>query len=355
MTSIGERSAVMIVSMRHVLVTGGAGFIGSHYVRRQLAAGDVEVTVLDRLTYAGNLANLADVADSPGYRFVRGDIRDPAVVDGVTRDADTIVNFAAESHVDRSIDEPDAFIETDIHGTFVLLEAARRHGSRFLQISTDEVYGNVAHGSSREADPLLPSSPYSASKAGADLLVQAYGATYGLTAWITRSTNTFGPNQYTEKVIPLFVTNALDGLPLPVYGDGLQTREWLFVDDHCEALDRVLEAGEPGGTYNVGSGFALTNLELARRILELTGRPESLIEHVEDRPGHDRRYSVDASRLRALGWQPAHRFDDVLASTVEWYRQHESWWRPLKSGEYLERYRRQRGRPNRRAASRSRQ
>jgi dTDP-glucose 4,6-dehydratase len=341
--------------MRHVLVTGGAGFIGSHYVRRQLAAGTVAVTVLDKLTYAGNLANLADVADRPELRFVEGDIGDPVVVDQLARDADTIVNFAAESHVDRSIDEPDAFIETDIHGTFVLLEAARRHGSRFLQISTDEVYGNVVHGASREEDLLVPSSPYSASKAGADLLVQAYGATYGLTAWITRSTNNFGPNQYTEKVIPLFVTNALDGVPLPVYGDGLQTREWLFVVDHCEALDRVLETGEPGGTYNVGSGFSLTNLELARRILELTGRPESLIEHVEDRPGHDRRYAVDTTRLRALGWQPAHHFDEVLALTVEWYRQHEAWWRPLKSGEYLERYRRQLDRPRRRVASRSRQ
>jgi dTDP-glucose 4,6-dehydratase len=340
---------------KHLLVTGGAGFIGSHFVRRVLARGDARVTVLDRLTYAGNLANLADVEDHLGYRFVEGDINDPAVVDRLAREAATIVNFAAESHVDRSIDEPDAFIQTDIHGTFVLLEAARRHGLRFLQISTDEVYGDVPAGSSGEEDPLRPSSPYAASKAGADLLVRAYGATFGLRAWITRATNNFGPNQYTEKVIPLFVTNALDGVPLPVYGDGLQTREWLFVEDHCDALERVLDAGEAGATYNVGSGFELTNLELAHRILELTGGPATLVEHVEDRPGHDRRYSVDSSRIRALGWAPAHRFDDALAATVEWYRRNEAWWRPLKSGEYLDRYRRRLGRPRRRPASLSRQ
>jgi len=291
---------------RRLLVTGGAGFIGSHFVRRVLSRHtDVRVTVLDKLTYPGNLANLAEVADDPRYQFVRGDISDPVVVDRVARGVDAVVNFAAESHVDRSIDAPDAFIETDIHGTFVLLEAVRRHGSaRFLQISTDEVYGNVEAGTSREEDPLRPSSPYSASKAGGDLLVRAYQATYGMQAGITRASNTFGPHQYTEKVIPLFITNALDGLPLPVYGDGHHSREWLFVTDHCDALELILERGEPGQTYNIGSGFELANLELAHRILSLTGRPRSLVEYVQDRPGHDRRYAVDWTRLRGLGWEP---------------------------------------------------
>jgi dTDP-glucose 4,6-dehydratase len=323
----------MNLAPRRLLVTGGAGFIGSHFVRRMLAGHrDVRVTVLDKLTYAGNLANLADVAGDPRYRFVQGDIRDPATVEGVAADADLIVNFAAESHVDRSLDQPDAFIQTNLYGTFVLLEAARRHGSsRFLQVSTDEAYGDVPSGSSSEDAPLRPSSPYSASKAGGDLLVRAYHTTYGLQTLITRATNTFGPYQYTEKVIPLFVTNALEGLPLPVYGDGQQTREWLHVDDHCEALEAVLERGEPGEIYNVGSGDELSNLELAHQILELAGNPNSLIEHVEDRLGHDRRYSVDSSRVRGLGWQPARRWAEALAETVAWYREHPEWWRPVKS------------------------
>ncbi|HJT64045.1 MAG TPA: dTDP-glucose 4,6-dehydratase [Candidatus Limnocylindria bacterium] len=335
---------------RRLLVTGGAGFIGSHFVRRVLARHpDVEVTVLDKLTYAGNLANLADVEADPRYHFVRGDIADPRAVDPLARDADAIVNLAAESHVDRSIDEPDEFIQTDIHGTFVLLEAARRHGChRFLQVSTDEVYGSVLVGVAGEGDPMRPSSPYAASKAGGDLLLGAYQATYDLPAMITRSTNNFGPNQYTEKVIPLFVTNALDGLPLPVYGDGLQIREWLYVTDHCDALETILAEGEPGAVYNVGSGEELTNLELAQRILDLTGRPRSLVEHVEDRPGHDRRYAVDSTRVRSLGWAPVHALDAALQATVEWYRTHESWWRPLKSGAYLAAYRRQLGSAQRR-------
>ena len=341
---------------RRLLVTGGAGFIGSHFVRRLLGRhDDLRVTVLDKLTYAGNLANLADVADDPRYEFVRGDISDPVVVDRVAEQADTIVNFAAESHVDRSIDEPDAFIQTDIHGTFVLLEAARRHGSRLLQISTDEVYGDIASGLAREDGPLRPSSPYSASKAGGDMLVGAYRATYGVPAMITRATNNFGPNQYTEKVIPLFITNALDGLPLPVYGDGHQSREWLFVTDHCEALELVLERGEPGRPYNIGSGVEIENLELAHRILDLVGRPRTLVEHVDDRPAHDRRYAVDWTRLGDLGWRPLHRFDEALSLTVEWYRAHPEWWRPLRSGEYLDSYRRQLRGTARRTASRRRQ
>ena len=318
---------------RRLLVTGGAGFIGSHFVRRTLARHrDVRVTVLDKLTYAGNLANLAEVAGDPRYRFVRGDISDPATVEAVSADADLIVNFAAESHVDRSLDHPDAFIRTNLYGTFVLLEAARRHGSsRYLQVSTDEVYGDVSSGSSSEDAPLHPSSPYSATKAGGDLLVRAYHMTYGLPTVITRATNTFGPYQYPEKVIPLFVTNAFAGLPLPVYGDGQQTREWLHVDDHCEALEIVLERGEPGEIYNVGSGAELSNLELARQILELTSQPISLVKHVEDRLGHDRRYSVDSSHVRGLGWRPARRWAEALAETVAWYREHPEWWRPVKS------------------------
>ncbi|MGH2462320.1 MAG: dTDP-glucose 4,6-dehydratase [Candidatus Limnocylindria bacterium] len=342
---------------RRLLVTGGAGFIGSHFVRRVLAShDDVQVTVLDKLTYAGNPANLADVANDPRYRFVQGDISDPEAVEPVAGEADAIVNFAAESHVDRSIEEPDAFIQTDLHGTYVLLEAARRHGTgRFLQISTDEVYGNVLDGASREDDPLRPSSPYSASKAGGDLLVLAYQATYRVPAMITRSTNNFGPQQYTEKVIPRFITNALEGHRLPIYGDGQQTREWLYVTDHCDAVELVLEGGEPGQIYNIGSGFELDNLELAHRILSLTDRPPTLVEHVEDRPGHDRRYAVDSTRLRDLGWEPEHRFEAALATTVAWYRDHPEWWRPLKSGEYLASYRRELRQRARRSASRKRQ
>jgi len=326
-----------------LLVTGGAGFIGSTFVRRVLARhADVSVTVLDKLTYAGNLANLAEVTDHPRYRFVRGDIRDPAVVEPLAATADAIVNFAAETHVDRSITDPSAFIETDVHGTYVLLEAARRHGhARYLQISTDEVYGHVAEGSSREEDPLRPRSPYAATKAAGDLMVQAYHVTYGVPAITTRSSNNFGPHQYPEKIVPLFVTNAIDGDPLPLYGDGGQVRDWLYVEDHCDALELILERGIPGEVYNIGGGAVLTNLELTHRILALMGAPASLVRHVPDRPGHDRRYAVDCTRISALGWQPWHEFDEALATTVAWYQAREDWWRPLKTGEYLEYYRRQ--------------
>ena len=328
-----------------LLVTGGAGFIGSNFVHRVLERHpDVRVTVLDRLTYAGNRANLADVEGDPRFTFVVGDIADAELVDRLATDVDAIVNFAAESHVDRSIEEPDAFIKTDVYGTFVLLEAARRHGhSRYLQISTDEVYGNVPQGSSSEADPLRPRSPYSASKSGGDLLVGAYHTTYGLPAVVTRASNNFGPYQYPEKIIPLFITNAIDDKPLPLYGDGQQIRDWLYVDDHCDAIELVLARGEPGETYNVGGGNELTNLELTRLILEQLGKPMTLVRRVADRPGHDRRYSVDSSKLRGLGWEPAHSLADALANTVAWYLEHEDWWRPLKSGEYLDYYRRQYG------------
>jgi dTDP-glucose 4,6-dehydratase len=320
-----------------VLVTGGAGFIGSHFVKR-LAAGGDEVVVLDKLTYSGNPANLEGVEHS----FVRGDIADPAAVAEAGQGCEEVVNFAAETHVDRSILEAGDFIRTDVVGTHVLLEWARAADARFVQVSTDEVYGDVPPGvSSREDDPLRPSSPYAASKAGGDLQVLAYVRTYGVDASITRGSNTYGPNQYPEKLVPLFVTNALDGEPLPVYGDGRQTRDWLHVADHCAAVELVVRSGRPGQVYNAGAGEEVENLELTRRILELTGRDESLVRHVADRPGHDRRYSLDSSKLRALGWRPAHRLDEGLVETVEWYRERRDWWEPLKSGEYRAYYERQ--------------
>jgi len=328
-----------------LLVTGGAGFIGSNFVRRMLRQHpDLAITVLDKLTYAGNRANLADLEGDPRYRFVHGDIADASIVDALASETDAIVNFAAESHVDRSIEEPDAFIQTDVHGTFVLLEGARRHAHRrYLQVSTDEVYGNVPTGSSREDDAVRPRSPYSASKAAGDLLAQAYQITYGVPAMTTRASNNFGPYQYPEKIIPLFVTNAIDDAALPLYGDGQQVRDWLYVDDHCDAIALVLERGEPGEVYNVGGGNELTNLELTRMILELLDKPMSLVRRVPDRAGHDRRYSVDSSKLHALGWKPAHSLADAMAETIDWYLRHEDWWRPLKSGDYLEYYRRQYG------------
>jgi dTDP-glucose 4,6-dehydratase len=319
-----------------VLVTGGCGFIGSHFVKRLVSEGD-EVVVLDKLTYSGNPANIEGVA----CELVEADIADPEAVARAGRGCRAVVNFAAESHVDRSILEAGAFIRTDVYGTHVLLEWVRETGARFVQVSTDEVYGDVPMGvSSREDDPLRPSSPYSASKAGGDLQVLAYVRTYGVNASITRGANTYGPNQYPEKLIPLFVTNALDGLPLPVYGDGRQRREWLHAEDHCAGIELVLREGEPGGAYNV-SGEELENLDVVRRIVELTGASAALVRHVEDRPGHDRRYSVDPSRLRALGWEPQRAFGEGLVETVEWYRDHRSWWEPIKSGEYLDYYKRQ--------------
>ena len=328
-----------------LLVTGGAGFIGSSFVRRVLERHPhVRVIVLDKLTYAGNLANLAPVEAHPRYRFVQGDIADAALVDRLADEVDAIVNFAAESHVDRSIEAPDAFIETDVYGTFVLLEAARRHGhQRYLQISTDEVYGDVREGSSTEADPLRPRSPYSASKAGGDLLVGAYNTTYAVPTLLTRASNNYGPYQYPEKIIPLFITNAVDDEPLPLYGDGLQVRDWLYVDDHCDALELVLAEGVPGETYNIGGLNELTNLELTRAILQVMGKPMSLVRSVPDRPGHDRRYSIETRKIRQLGWHPAHAFQDGLRATVDWYLSREDWWRPLKGGEYLDYYRRQYG------------
>jgi dTDP-glucose 4,6-dehydratase len=319
-----------------ILVTGGCGFIGSHLVRRLVAGGD-EVVVLGKLTYSGRRENL----DGVECELHVGDIADPEAVERAATGCEAIVNFAAETHVDRSILEAGDFISTDVYGTHVLLERAREAGLRFLQVSTDEVYGDVPPGvSSTEADPLRPSSPYSASKAGGDLQVLAYVRTYGLNASITRGANTYGPYQYPEKLVPLFVTNAVDGLPLPVYGDGLQRREWLHAEDHCAAVELVLREGEPGGVYNVG-GEERENLDVIERIVDLTGADPALVRHVDDRPGHDRRYSVDSARVRALGWQPRRELEAGLAETVAWYRENRAWWEPIKSGEYLDYYKRQ--------------
>jgi len=330
------------MSFNNLLVTGGAGFIGSNFARYILQAHpDYHVTIYDKLTYAGNLDNLKDIAGDARYAFVRGDICDAALVRKTIEEhkIDAIVNFAAETHVDRSIMEPDAFIKTDVYGTYVLLEAARLLGlERYHQVSTDEVYGAVLQGSSQETDPLQPRSPYSASKAGGDLLVNSYFITYGVKATLTRGANNVGPYQYPEKAVPLFVTNAIDGLPIPIYGDGTQQRDYQYVLDHCEAIDLVLHKGQPGEAYNVGTGVETRNIDMARLILKLLGKPESLIRHVADRPGHDRRYSLACSKLHALGWRSRHTFEQTLEETVRWYVDNEWWWRKIKSGEYLEYY-----------------
>ena len=322
-----------------VLVTGGAGFIGSHFAKQLAAAGD-EVVVLDKLTYSGNPANL----EGAGVELVVGDICDAEAVAEAGAGCDAVVNFAAETHVDRSILGAAEFIETDVHGTYVLLGWARDAGVRLVQVSTDEVYGDIPDGQrSVETDPLRPSSPYAASKAGGDLQVLAAVRTFGVDACITRAANTYGPNQYPEKIIPLFVTNALDGESLPVYGDGRQRREWLHADDHCAAVELVLREGTSGEIYNVG-GEEHENIELTHRILELTGADEELIRHVEDRAGHDRRYSVDDSKVRALGWSPEHSLGESgLADTAAWYRDNRAWWEPIKSGEYRRYYEQQYG------------
>ena len=320
-----------------LLVTGAAGFIGSHFVRRVVEAGD-EVVVLDKLTYSGNRANLEGVE----HVFHQGDICDHDAVAEAAKGCEAIVNFAAETHVDRSILEAAEFIQTDVAGTQVLLELARRDGIRLVHVSTDEVYGDLeAGGHSKEDDPLRPSSPYSASKAGGDLQVLAYVRTFGVDACITRGANTYGPRQYPEKMLPLFISNGLDGLPLPVYGDGGQVREWLHAEDHSAAIELVLREGTSGEIYNVG-GEERKNIDVTRRILELTGADESLITHVTDRPGHDRRYALDDSKLHGLGWSRRWSFDDEgLAATVDWYRENRAWWEPIKSGEFREYYERQ--------------
>jgi len=326
-----------------ILVTGGAGFIGSNFVRHVLGnhSGDAVVN-LDKLTYAGNLENLRDVEKDPRYRFVRGDICDGALVRDLMDGVDAVVHFAAETHVDRSNAAADEFLRTNANGTFTLLEAAReRKVQRFVAIGTDEVYGSIAKGAAREGDALNPSNPYSASKAAADLLARAYWTTHRLPVLITRSSNNFGPYQYPEKVIPLFITNALEDKPLPLYGDGKNVRDWLYVLDNCAAIDLVLRKGKDGEIYNIGGGHEVENVALTRQVLHLLGKPESLITPVTDRPGHDRRYALDSSKMAGLGWKPAHSFASALQATVAWYREHESWWQPIKSGAFRAYYEKQ--------------
>jgi dTDP-glucose 4,6-dehydratase len=316
-----------------LLITGGAGFIGSNYIRYVLDKHpDYQVINFDQLTYAGNLENLKDVEKNRSYSFVRGDITDARAVERAMEGIDAVLNFAAESHVDRSILSPDEFVLTNVLGVNALLKVARDKGvKRFVQISTDEVYGSILEGSFKEDDCLRPSSPYSASKAGGDLLAFSYWVTHRFPVIITRSSNNFGPYQYPEKVIPLFITNALEGKPLPLYGDGLNVRDWLYVIDNCEAIDLVLLRGKEGEIYNIGAGNEFTNLELTKRILQLLGKPETLIECVKDRPGHDRRYSIDNSKIRSLGWRPKYEFGEALEETIRWYENNIDWWKKLKS------------------------
>lgn len=330
-----------------ILVTGGAGFIGSNFIRYLLArhAAD-EVVNLDALKYSGNLETLADIADDPRYRFVHGDIADAEIVCEAMQGAAVVVNFAAESHVDRSIEDPEAFLHTNVDGTLVLLQAARRADVQcFVQVSTDEVYGSLGpSGCFVESSPLRPSSPYAASKAAADLLALSFWTTYHLPVVVTRCSNNFGPYQFPEKVIPLFVTNALADELLPLYGDGMNVRDWIYVEDHCAALDLVLRGGRPGEIYNIGASSERSNREVTELILSILGKPLSLIRYVSDRPGHDRRYALDATKMRAeFDWRPLHTFDDALRRTVLWYRDHPTWWQRVKSGEYRTYYQRMYG------------
>ena len=319
-----------------LFVTGGAGFIGSNYVRWVFANSDDEVTVYDALTYAGNLSTLEDVADDPRYTFVKGDICDRDALAAAMADQDAVVHFAAESHVDRSILGPDDFVITNCFGTNVVMDVARRLGiGRVLQIGTDEVYGSVEVGSSKETDALEPRSPYSASKAGSDLIALSYFSTYGVPVIVTRCTNNFGPYQFPEKAIPLFTTNLIDGKPVPLYGDGLNQRDWLYVDDHCAGVQLVLERGEPGEIYNIGAGNETPNRVLVDKLLALFGVGDEMVQYVPDRLGHDRRYSVDIAKVTALGWRKTRTLDEALAETVDWYRANDWWWRPLKEREGL--------------------
>lgn len=318
-----------------MLVTGGAGFIGSNFIRFLLNdRSDTEIVVnLDKLTYAGNLENLKDIAGNPAYRFIRGDICDGELVSRILDefDIDTVVHFAAESHVDRSISEGLSFVTTNVTGTCSLLEAARKAGiSRFIHVSTDEVYGSIRKGSFSETDPLNPSSPYSASKAGSDLLALSYFTTHHVPVIVTRCTNNFGPFQYPEKLIPLFTTNLIEGKKVPVYGSGMNVRDWIYVLDHCRAIACILKKGIPGEIYNIGGGTELTNLEITRKILEQLGKDETSIQYVGDRKGHDFRYSLSSDKLHSLGWQPRFTFDEALEHTIRWYKEQEWWWRKLK-------------------------
>jgi len=327
-----------------LLVTGGAGFIGSNFIRHILKEHpDWEITNLDKLTYAGNLENLKDIEDNPRYRFAKGDITDRELISNILRNRfDAIINFAAESHVDRSILDASPFIETNIKGTQILLEGARQYNvARFVQVSTDEVYGSTEKGKFTEKSPLAPNSPYSASKTAADLLCHAYWKSYQFPIVITRSSNNLGPFQFPEKLIPLVITNVLENKPIPVYGDGLNVRDWIYVGDHCRALDTVLQKGKPGEVYNIAANEEKTNLELIHRLLDIMGKSRELITFVADRPGHDRRYALDMTKIStALGWKPAYSFEKALSATVDWYIKNEAWWRKIKSGEYAKYYER---------------
>lgn len=331
--------------MKNILVTGGAGFIGSAFVRHMVARyPHYNIICFDKLTYAGNIDNLLAVSDEENYRFERGDVADRAAVSRVLRDyrIDTVVNFAAESHVDRSILDPDAFIHTDVVGVYILLDEGRKHGiERFCQVSTDEVYGDIEVGLSLEDDPFLPNSPYAASKAGGELMARAYHVTYDMDIVITRGSNTYGPHQYPEKLVPFFATEAMDDRPLPLYGDGRQIRDWLHVDDHARGVDCILHFGAAGEAYNLAGENQRLNIEVTKRILELLGKPVSLIRHVPDREGHDRRYAMSAEKARALGWRRHFDFDAGLEATLRWYQDNQWWWRKIKTGEYLDYYKQQ--------------
>jgi len=332
----------MACKFETILVTGGCGFIGSNFVRYMVRNYNYKVINVDKLTYAGNLENLSDISDHPNYEFVRGDIADKALIEGLaSKGIDAVINFAAESHVDRSIEDPRIFIETNVLGTQTLLEAARKHGiHRFVQISTDEVYGSLGpRGSFKEMSPLAPNSPYSASKTAADLLVRAYYKTYGLATIITRCSNNYGPYQFPEKLIPLMITNALENKSLPVYGDGMNVRDWIHVEDHCRAIDLIMHRGKEGEVYNIGANNELPNIEIVKIILKRLNKPESLIKFVEDRPGHDLRYAIDSDKLRdELGWDVMYPFEEGIDLTVRWYVEHQDWWEKIKSGEYLSYY-----------------
>ncbi len=332
----------MTRNLKRLLVAGAAGFIGSNFVRHvRRTRPNVEVTVLDKLTYAGNLANLVEFEGQAGYRFVHGDICDQDIVNSLAAQADAIVNFAAETHVDRSLMDPFAFIETDVRGTAVLCEAARKFGHEvFLLVSTDEVYGDVPEGRSTETDAFRPRSPYSASKAGGEHIARAYAESFGLPLLVTRGSNNYGPYQYPEKLIPVLITNGIDDLALPLYNDGSAVRDYVYVEDHCRAIDQVLHEAPTGGVYNVGTGVETAGVKVAEAVLEIMGKPTSLIEFVADRPGHDYRYALDISRITALGWEPQVTLGEGLERTVRWYQDHPEWWRPLKSGEYWEYYKR---------------
>lgn len=338
------------MTIKNILVTGGAGFIGSAFVRYMVEKyPHYNIIVLDKLTYAGNLDNLLPVHDEPNYKFERGDIASRETVERLikTWDIDTVVNFAAESHVDRSILDPDAFVHTDVVGTYIILDTARQLGvNRVHQVSTDEVYGSIPEGYFKEGDPLEPNSPYSASKAGGELMLRAYHVTYGMHTTVTRGSNTYGPYQYPEKVMPLFITEAIDDRPLPVYGNGMQVRDWLHVDDHVTGIDLVLHKGAPGEIYNVGGENERHNIDVTRLILKHLNKPETLIRYVQDRPGHDRRYAIDCAKIRALGWARKYgdaNFEEGLAETVRWYTQNEWWWRKIKTGDYMAFYKQQYG------------